>query len=163
MNFWNCWVGVRIKIKRRINPWWVRKRQAINKPRQTNFWKVLLLSNPSEKYISKQFSNLFNSYTQAFNKQQSRHGSLFSPNFKGVEVVGKKQFVNTLCYIHYNPIHHGFVSNLNDWQFTSFHSYIAAKATEIDKQTLSKLFGSKEAFLKCHDLRPNVNDFLDME
>ncbi|HEA31502.1 MAG TPA: hypothetical protein ENH91_16170 [Leeuwenhoekiella sp.] len=35
-----------------------------------------------EGHVSKQFSNLFSSYTQAFNKQQKRKGSLFMKNFK---------------------------------------------------------------------------------
>lgn len=116
-----------------------------------------------EKYISQQFSNMFNSYTQAFNKQQDRHGSLFSPNFKRVLVADEIQFRNTLCYIHYNPIHHRFVKNLNDWKFTSFHSYISTKATQLDRETVLKIFESKEAFLKCHALKPDINQFLEME
>ena len=33
------------------------------------------------KLISKRFSNLFSSYTQAFNKDENRKGSLFMKNF----------------------------------------------------------------------------------
>lgn len=35
-----------------------------------------------EKYLSKQFANLFSSYTQAFNKVNNRMGSLFIKKFK---------------------------------------------------------------------------------
>ncbi len=35
-----------------------------------------------EKLLSKKFSNLFSSYTQAFNKLYQRRGSLFIKNFK---------------------------------------------------------------------------------
>ena len=39
-----------------------------------------------EKLISKRFSNFFSSYSQAFNKQQGRMGSLFMKNFKRKKV-----------------------------------------------------------------------------
>jgi putative transposase len=28
-------------------------------------------------------------------------------------------------YIHYNPVKHGFVTSPNDWQYSSFHEYLA--------------------------------------
>jgi putative transposase len=28
-------------------------------------------------------------------------------------------------YIHYNPVKHGHVSNVRDWQYSSFHQYVA--------------------------------------
>lgn len=37
-----------------------------------------------EKKVSKAFSNLFSSYTQAFNKVYERKGSLFVPNMKSI-------------------------------------------------------------------------------
>ena len=27
-------------------------------------------------------------------------------------------------YIHYNPVKHGYVSNVNDWPFSTFHEYV---------------------------------------
>ncbi|MGD0959360.1 MAG: transposase, partial [Methylomonas sp.] len=28
-------------------------------------------------------------------------------------------------YIHYNPVKHQYVSNVHDWPYSSFHSYVA--------------------------------------
>jgi len=59
--------------------------------------------------ISSKFSHLFNDYTQAFNKMYNRKGSLFIPNFKRKKANNENYMGNLICYIHNNPIHHGFV------------------------------------------------------
>ena len=33
-------------------------------------------------------------------------------------------YSNHVDYIHYNPIKHGLVTNLNDWPYSSFHRYV---------------------------------------
>jgi putative transposase len=75
---------------------------------------------PIEKRISQQFSNLFNGYTKAFNKMYNRKGSLFIPNFKRKEISDDSYITNAICYIHCNPIYHGFVKNLADWPWSSY-------------------------------------------
>ena len=50
--------------------------------------------------ISRQFSHLFNSYTQAYNKRYSRKGSLFMSNFKRRAIVSPDHFLTLLLYIH---------------------------------------------------------------
>ena len=60
-----------------------------------------------EKKLSKQFSNFFSSYSQAFNKQQGRKGSLFMKNFKR-NLVENEAYRNKLVhYIHHNPVEAG--------------------------------------------------------
>ncbi|MCX8489601.1 MAG: transposase, partial [Cyclobacteriaceae bacterium] len=55
-----------------------------------------------EARISKQFANLFSSYTQAYNKMYSRKGSLFIPNFKREEANDEGYISNIIVYIHRN-------------------------------------------------------------
>ncbi|HZI24926.1 MAG TPA: hypothetical protein VFD46_07615 [Chryseolinea sp.] len=47
------------------------------------------------QFVSKQFSNLFSSYSQAFNKQQRRMGNLFISNFKRSK-VDAEEYLTTL-------------------------------------------------------------------
>lgn len=35
----------------------------------------------------------------------------------------EKQLFQTLNYIHYNPIKHGYVTRMHDWQWSSIHMY----------------------------------------
>lgn len=102
------------------------------------------------KAISQQFSNLFNSYTKAFNKKYNRKGSLFIPNFKRKVIDSDEYFVRLIAYIHNNPLHHGFTKNLNDWPFSSWGAYMMKKNTKINMEEAIQWFGGKENFKAVH-------------
>ena len=69
-------------------------------------------SNPRRDYmgksvsliISQKFSNLFNSYAQAYNKENDRRGSLFVNRYKRILISDKKYLLKLIHYIHYNPV-----------------------------------------------------------
>src|SRR5688500_15422626 len=65
-----------------------------------------------EQFVSKQFSNLFSSYTQAFNKQQRRMGNLFISNFKRRKIGNDEYLTNVIKYIHINTFKNSVVKNL---------------------------------------------------
>lgn len=98
--------------------------------------------------VSQQFSNLFNSYTKAINKTYSRHGSLFQRPFKQKEVTSDAYFTQLVLYIHNNAVKHGFVKNLHDWPYSSYH-FLAGKEgcrNQLSK-SLELLKSSKEETL----------------
>ncbi|MBS1550038.1 MAG: transposase [Bacteroidetes bacterium] len=76
------------------------------------------------KFISKQFSNFFSSYSQAFNKLYQRKGSLFLKNFKRKEITDDTYFRNLILYIHCNPVHHGFTTDFEKYPWSSYQSFI---------------------------------------
>jgi putative transposase len=99
-------------------------------------------------FLSKQFANLFSSYTQAFNKMYNRRGSLFLKNFKQKEVIDNAYFINLIRYIHANPIHHGFTKNMSDWKFSSYNSFFSEKPTLLNRMDVINFFGGYDLFLK---------------
>ena len=103
-----------------------------------------------EKYSSKQFSNLFSSYTQAFNKQQNRKGTLFQKPFKRKQITDESYLKNMIHYIHYNPVHHGFVDNLRNWKHSSFESFFSDKETQLQRDEVMEMFDNKENFFAFH-------------
>ncbi|OQX96879.1 MAG: hypothetical protein B6I24_10610 [Bacteroidetes bacterium 4572_128] len=103
-----------------------------------------------EMFISKQFSNLFSSYTQSFNKQQNRKGSLFMSNFKRKEISDENYFKQLIHYIHFNPVHHGFVKDLRDWKFSSFEAFFSEKSSKISREKVISWFGDKKQFWEFH-------------
>lgn len=103
-----------------------------------------------EYRFSKQFANLFSSYTQAFNKMVGRKGSLFVPNFKRNEISNDDYLTDVICYIHSNPVHHGFVRGMNQWQWSSFGSLISNKATHLKRLEVIESFGGIKSFLDAH-------------
>lgn len=64
--------------------------------------------------ISQQFSNLFNSYAQAFNKENNRKGSLFLNRFKRKIIKDEKYLKKLIHYIHYNPVLANLCKNVYD-------------------------------------------------
>lgn len=89
-----------------------------------------------EKYLSKQFSNLFSSYTQSFNRMYKRMGSLFVKNFRREVILDKEYFLNAVVYTHRNPVHHGFCNRYTDWSYTSYCEISERRSEVIDVNKL---------------------------
>lgn len=112
--------------------------------------KAEQLQQTAEKKISKSFSNLFSSYSQSFNKVYHRRGSLFMQNFKEEIVEDNISFCKVVHYIHANPVHHGFVKNMQDWKFSSYSSFLSDRSTKLDKEYVLDIFGGMKAFIEYH-------------
>ncbi len=119
--------------------------------------------NNIPSFCSKQFSNLFSSYTQAFNKQQSRRGSLFIPNFSRKLVEDEHYFKNLIHYIHFNPVHHGFVDDLRDWNHSSFESLFSKKSSSLNKEIVLDWFGNRNEFFNFHQKEIDERMILELE
>ena len=102
------------------------------------------------KVISRQFSHLFNGYTQAYNKRYARRGSLFIPNFKRKKVEEDRYFTQLIAYIHNNPVKHGFVKDLFEWPHSSVHAYLFDKPSRLDRRYLTDWIGDRAVLLKFH-------------
>lgn len=107
-----------------------------------------------KKYISKQFANLFSSYTQAFNKYNKRRGSLFMKNFKRKEIEDIFLVKRTIIYLHLNPVKHGFVKDFREWPWISYHSYFTEEELQwLGTARILEIFKDAENFKKLHFLR----------
>jgi REP element-mobilizing transposase RayT len=110
----------------------------------------------SAKFLSKQFSNFFSSYTQAFNKVQGRRGSLFMKNYKRKRINDEKYLLKLVHYIHYNPIEAGLAINLEEWKFSSYNTILSDKGTKIERQKVIDLFSDKANFIAFHKQSPSL-------
>ena len=123
-----------------------------------NFGKVNEISeNEIEKYLSKQFSNLFSCYTQSFNKVYHRKGSLFIKNFKREPISDKIYFLNAIVYTHRNPIHHHFRKKYEDWEYSSYNDIVDGVCFIIEIVKLLAMTGGLESFKEIH--RHSLKDF----
>jgi putative transposase len=89
---------------------------------------------PIESLISKQFSNFFSGYTQAFNKQHGRMGSLFMKNFKRKKIDTSTYLIQLIKYIHHNPLEAKLSSHLEDWPYSSYLQIISSTAPSFLKR-----------------------------
>jgi len=111
---------------------------------------IKINDNEIEKYISKQFANLFSSYTQAFNKINHRMGSLFIKNFRRDTILIKEHFINAVIYTHRNPIHHGYRDNYDEWPYSSYFGIVNSEENGTESQKLIKIFGGIDLFVQLN-------------
>ncbi len=97
-----------------------------------------------------QFSNLFNSYAQAFNKKYHRTGSLFEHPFHRKQVENIGYFKQLILYIHKNPVHHGFCSHPVEYPWSSYISCISDKKTKLQRSTVLTWFKTADKFISEH-------------
>ena len=114
-------------------------------------------------FVTKQFSNLFNSYAKAYNRMYGRRGSLFNRPFKAKEVVTDDYLTTVIFYIHHNPLHHGFCKHMGDWPHSSYHALISDRLTRVKRQEVVAWFGTKTELIKFHQQNMRGLNQLEME
>ena len=116
-----------------------------------------------EGFVSQQFSNLFNSYSKAFNKQQNRKGSLFNPRFDRKHIDSLDYFKHVIHNIHFNPVHHGFVEDLREWKHSSYEAFFSDSATKLNRNEVIGWFDSKEDYIAFHQQIIDKKMVIDLE
>jgi putative transposase len=90
---------------------------------------------------------LFNSYTQAFNAEQGRSGTLFEGRAKSKLIFENEYLFQITRYIHLNPVRAGLVSKPQDWIFSNFREFIGVrKSLLFDEDFFKTQFGSPEEY-----------------
>jgi len=100
--------------------------------------------------VSKQFSDLFNSYSKSINKKYSRRGSLFTENFKRVEIKTDNKFSQLIGYIHTNAQHHKMVDDFRDWTHNSYNQILNENNSFVKSNEVLKWFGNIDEYVKFH-------------
>ncbi len=102
------------------------------------------------KIVSNQFRRFFITYSMAINHQEGCTGSLFSKNFKRLEIEDENYLRYVAFYIHYNPQKHGYTDDFRTYRFSSWSAYNSNKATRLDRELLIDLFGGNNELLEYH-------------
>lgn len=138
---------IKIRNQKELVEYFSKKNEAIEgQTLPTIFDEQLLV-----KKISKAFSNLFNSYTQAFNKMYDRMGSLFMQNMKSIEIIGDESFCKVVHYIHSNPVRHQFVKKMELWEHSSYKVFLSQAPTKLERDYVLKVFGGLDSFVMYHE------------
>ena len=124
----------------RIKPVTKEIRQQIENEKTVASKNFLTDQITLDAFLEDQFKRFFSAYALSFNKQQDRHGSLFQASFKRVQLRNEVKLLNTLCYIHHNPIHHDLSPFYDAWQYSSYSSYLSNKPTLLARQEGLALF-----------------------
>ena len=100
--------------------------------------------------VSEQFRRFFMAYGKAINKQQEREGSLFKKYFKRKEINNLQYLQQLVCYIHRNPIHHGFDIDFSNYPWNSFIRMLEERITRLMKVEVINWFGDKDNYVFMH-------------
>jgi putative transposase len=122
-----------------------------------------LLRPEQDDALSPFIQRLFNSYTQAFNKQQGRSGTLFEGRAQSIP-VDTEQYVIHLCrYIHLNPVKAGLVSHPADWPYSNYQEWVGRRdGALVDRQFVQQYFPTAadyEAFVTS-EIEPSLEQKL---
>ena len=100
---------------------------------------------------SEPFRRFMISYAKAVNTQEERYGSLFQKKFRRKKLEEIEDFIQLTKYIHRNPIHHETAINLDDSEWTSFHSFFANGTSNLRRTEVLDWFGGIEQFKSEHE------------
>jgi putative transposase len=138
----------------------IKEELVANKDKDlTTFQKLSNLNSPKVRQessahdiVSHQFRKFFQSYGMAFNKQQTRVGTLFQTPFKRVLVNNDTYFTQLIYYIHCNAQKHGLIENFRDWKWSSYNGILLEKPTKLKRHEVLEWFGDKDAYKQYHAL-----------
>ena len=98
------------------------------------------------------FAYMFNAYAKKYNKTYNRKGSLFQEHLKKEKITSENYLKQAVCYIHLNPIKHGFSDRL-EYPHSSYNAMISKNKTLLKREDILQIFGGVENFVSCHNLK----------
>jgi putative transposase len=106
------------------------------------------LMRPDEDNVLSRFiQRLFNSYTQSFNRQQGRSGTLFEGRAKSVLVETDEYIVHLCRYIHLNPVSAGLVQRPGDWKYSNYLEWVEQRdGPLVDRDFVRQYFSSADDY-----------------
>ena len=111
-----------------------------------------------DQLISLQFSHFFNSYAQAFNKQNDRTGGLFETPFRRKQITSESYLSQVIFYIHSNPQKHGFCDDFRDYPYSSYHAHLSSKPTKLAREEVLQSFGGEGYYRDFHKARHDTKE-----
>ncbi len=121
------------------------------------------LNATPDAIVSEKFRVFFMAYSKAINKQQKREGSLFRKYFRRKLITDETYLLNTLYYIHHNPVHHGFTDILTDYPWTSYGAYLSDEPSIIRHDIAMSFFSNTTDFVDFHRRPPENLSMEEME
>ena len=115
-----------------------------------HFHLMVRIKNDEPEIVSDKFRKFFISYSMSINKQENRQGNLFQRAFKRKIIDNEKYFYAAVYYIHANPVHHGLVKDLRQYQFSSYNSFVGNNRTKLCRNEVIEWFGGRKNFISFH-------------
>lgn len=100
--------------------------------------------------LSRQFSNMFNSYSKSYNNMFRRKGTLFMRPFKRLLLKDDHYLTKVVHYIHANPVQHGYCKSIWDWRHSSYKRILYNQSGGLQRKEVLNWFGGVLAYKIFH-------------
>ena len=127
---------------------------------KNHFHLVIKTKEVPDDKISRAFANLFIGYAKAYNKAYNRSGSLFKKPFKRKLIENESYLKNVILYIHKNPVKDGFVEQIMEYPWSSYHEIIDNTASLVERNLVLRLFEDRENFIAVHQVHLTQLSFI---
>ncbi|MDI6689743.1 MAG: transposase [Actinomycetota bacterium] len=105
----------------------------------------LLLRPQLDGTVSKVMQTLNTAYTMYFNRKYERYGHLFQGRFKSFLVEEEPHLIELSRYIHLNPVRVGMVQKTEEYQYSSYISYLKEESDDlVDTTDILSRFGKRK-------------------
>ena len=115
----------------------------------------------NQEFLSRQFGNLFNGYSQSFTRRTKRTGGLFQTPFQRKHICTESYFATLIYYIHNNPVRHGVCKKIQDYPWSSYSTIISFNPTKIQRDRVIGWFEGRSNFIAFHEGKRESLDLAD--
>ena len=63
-------------------------------------------------------------FTQSSSRLEHRHRGIWQKRFWEHQIRDERDLQNHIDYIHYNPVKHGLVKDIDEWLWSTYHKYV---------------------------------------
>ena len=109
----------------------------------------ILLEEKSTGDISQIMKRLLTKYARWYNIKYKRSGALIANRYKSKPVEVDEYFLGLIRYIHQNPKKAGIVTEINEYEWSSYNEYINEEQGLADKEFVMQMI-SKNGFEELH-------------
>ena len=100
---------------------------------------ILSLPQNDDDY-SMRWRQVKSAFSRQLPTQEHRSRSRIQKNERGIwqrrfwehAIRNEQDYIHHINYIHYNPVKHGYVQCVADWEFSSFHRFVARGVYPVD-------------------------------
>ncbi|MBR6163601.1 transposase [bacterium] len=97
-------------------------------------------------YFSRNVGQVCPTYTElALGYKNKREKGIFQRRFYEHTILNEDELNRNIDYVHFNPVKHGYVKSVKDWEYSSFHKFVKNNLYDIN-------WGSEENILNIKDL-----------
>ncbi|MDH2997837.1 hypothetical protein A1D22_00610 [Pasteurellaceae bacterium LFhippo2] len=93
---------------------------------ENDFSKIIRIFKTNfSKRLPKECHNLCN-----VSRRKRKELGVWQRRFWEHRIRDDGELYEHICYVYYNPVKHGYVTNVSDWRFSSFHKDVKNKLIE---------------------------------